>query len=57
MGEEKLTDKTLRDIILNFIIAGRDTSMSCHPEVADKVFEEVCSIEQSNSGAQGRILH
>jgi cytochrome P450 len=67
MGEEKLTDKTLRDIILNFIIAGRDTSavtltwffymMSCHPEVADKVFEEVCSIEQPNSGAQGRILH
>lgn len=67
MGDEKLTDKTLRDIILNFIIAGRDTSavtltwffymMSCHPEVADKVFEEVCSIEQPNSGAQGRILH
>lgn len=67
IGEEKLTDKTLRDIILNFIIAGRDTSavtltwffymMSCHPEVADKVFEEACSIEQPNSGAQGRILH
>lgn len=65
MGEEKLTDKTLRDIILNFIIAGRDTSavtltwffymMSCHPEVADKVFEEVCSIEQSNSGAQDLV--
>jgi cytochrome P450 len=45
------TNKALRDMILNFIIAGRDTTavtlswffymMICHPEVAHKIVEEL----------------
>ncbi|KAL1925315.1 uncharacterized protein VTP21DRAFT_198 [Calcarisporiella thermophila] len=47
----QLNDKQLRDIILNFIIAGRDTTagalswafycLSEHPQVVDKIYEEV----------------
>ncbi|KAL1922934.1 uncharacterized protein VTP21DRAFT_9310 [Calcarisporiella thermophila] len=50
---EPLSDKELRDIVLNFIIAGRDTTAGTlawtfyclmnHPEVEAKVYEEVCS--------------
>ena len=48
------TDKALRDMILNFIIAGRDTTavtlswffykMTCHPEIAHKIVEELAII-------------
>ncbi|KAL5727885.1 hypothetical protein ACHQM5_001029 [Ranunculus cassubicifolius] len=48
---ENITDKYLRDTILNFIIAGKDTSantmtwlfyMLCkHPLIQDKIFQEV----------------
>uniref|UniRef100_A0A1W7HBV9 Cytochrome P450 n=1 Tax=Scoparia dulcis TaxID=107240 RepID=A0A1W7HBV9_SCODU len=48
---EKMTDKYLRDIILNFLIAGKDSSantlawffyMLCkHPQVQEKVVQEV----------------
>lgn len=48
---ENITDKYLRDIILNFVIAGRDTTagtlswflyMLCkHPDVQEKIAKEV----------------
>ncbi|KAG6554469.1 hypothetical protein Mapa_003847 [Marchantia paleacea] len=48
---EPLSDKVLRDAILNFVIAGRDTSavtlawftymLSCNPEVAEKCYQEL----------------
>ncbi|KAI5070366.1 hypothetical protein GOP47_0014709 [Adiantum capillus-veneris] len=48
------SDKELRDAILNFVIAGRDTSaitlswfiycMCNHPHVADRVFEETVEV-------------
>ncbi|KAI5071574.1 hypothetical protein GOP47_0013825 [Adiantum capillus-veneris] len=48
------TDQELRDAILNFVIAGRDTSaitlswfiycVCTHPHVADKVFEETVEV-------------
>jgi len=51
---EVLTDKFLRDMVLSFLIAGRDTTacalswmmyMIClHPEVEEKVFQEVSSV-------------
>jgi cytochrome P450 len=47
-----LTDEELRDTILNFIIAGRDTTaqalswtfynLMLYPAIQDKVYEEVC---------------
>ncbi|KAG0628335.1 hypothetical protein M758_1G019000 [Ceratodon purpureus] len=50
------TNKALRDMILNFIIAGRDTTavtlswffymMTCHPEVADKIVEELVTVTE-----------
>lgn len=47
-------DTALRDMILNFIVAGRDTTagtltwffymMSSHPEIADKIFDELSTV-------------
>jgi cytochrome P450 len=55
-GTETYTDKNLRDTMLNFVIAGRDTTavtlswfvyMICsHPDVADKIHEELCTFEK-----------
>ncbi|KAL3691855.1 hypothetical protein R1sor_005506 [Riccia sorocarpa] len=59
--EEIYSDKALRDHVVNFIIAGRDTTaitlswftyMIClHPEVAEKIYEEVTELERSESSA------
>ncbi|KAJ7514485.1 hypothetical protein O6H91_23G046000 [Diphasiastrum complanatum] len=53
----QMNEKTLRDIVLNFIIAGRDTTaatlswfiymMALHPDIAERVFEELKQFEQS----------
>lgn len=50
-GEEGITDEELRDIIMNFLIAGRDTTANAlswafyrlclHPEVQDKAYQEI----------------
>jgi cytochrome P450 len=50
-AEEGISDKELRDIILNFLIAGRDTTANAlswafyrlciHPEVQKKAYEEI----------------
>ncbi|KAL2622214.1 hypothetical protein R1flu_002419 [Riccia fluitans] len=58
-SDEVFSDKVLRDHVVNFIIAGRDTSavtlswfiyMLClNPEVAEKIFEEVTCLEQNES--------
>lgn len=55
-GKNEFNDRALRDIILNFIVAGRDTSavamswffyMLCwHPEVTDKIREELNLLER-----------
>lgn len=49
-SEDCYSDKELRDISLDFLLAGRDTTaatlawfmyeMCCHPEVAEKIYEE-----------------
>lgn len=56
-GEEskaRFTNTALRDMILNFIIAGRDTTavtlswffymMTCHPKVAEKIVDELATV-------------
>ena len=50
-GDDGVTDKELRDIIMNFLIAGRDTTanslswafyrLCIHPEVQRKAYEEI----------------
>lgn len=57
--ENKLNDKSLRDVILNFIIAGRDTTattlswfiymLTQHPDVAEKIYEELRKFETQSS--------
>ncbi|XP_002978645.2 cytochrome P450 704B1 [Selaginella moellendorffii] len=53
-GEEAYTDKMLRDVVMNFMVAGRDTTaltlswffseLCKHPEVADKIVAEVSQV-------------
>lgn len=55
-GISVYTDKDLRDMILNFLVAGRDTTavtlswffymMTCHSEVAHKIVEELSAVTQ-----------
>ncbi|KAJ7528430.1 hypothetical protein O6H91_15G003300 [Diphasiastrum complanatum] len=58
-GEEVYSDKMLRDIVINFIIAGRDTtaltlswffSLLCkHPHVVEKILSEVAEVLGENA--------
>lgn len=55
---KELTDKTLRDTLLNFLIAGRDSSgltmswfiymMTLHPHIEEKLFEELRNLDTEN---------
>ncbi|KAH7300153.1 hypothetical protein KP509_24G046800 [Ceratopteris richardii] len=57
------TDRELRDAVLNFVIAGRDTSaitlswfifcICIHPHVADMVFEETKKVLDSQDSTRG----
>ncbi|KAF8399505.1 hypothetical protein HHK36_015372 [Tetracentron sinense] len=57
--ESKLTEKSLRDVVLNFVIAGRDTTATTlswsiylimtHPHVADKLFSELKALEEDRA--------
>ena len=54
-GDQHFTDKNFRDTLLNFLIAGRDTTavtlswfvymMTLHPHIAQKIFEELRKFE------------
>lgn len=49
-AEDRYSDKELRDAVIDFLLAGRDTTavtlawftyeMCCHPEIADKIYKE-----------------
>ena len=55
----KLTEKNLRDIVLNFVIAGRDTTATTlswfiymivtHSHVAEKLFSELVDFEKNRA--------
>ncbi|KAL5725547.1 long-chain fatty acid omega-monooxygenase [Ranunculus cassubicifolius] len=57
--ENNLNDKSLRDVVLNFVIAGRDTTATTlswaiymvmtHPEVADKLYNELKVFEEEQA--------
>ncbi|KAG0607846.1 hypothetical protein M758_8G059500 [Ceratodon purpureus] len=58
-GNQQFTDKNFRDTLLNFLIAGRDTTavtlswfvymMTLHPHVAQKILEELLNFEESEN--------
>ena len=49
-AEDHYNDVELRDVVVDFLVAGRDTTgvtlawfmyeICCHPEIADKVYQE-----------------
>ncbi|KAM2781678.1 hypothetical protein COP1_011402 [Malus domestica] len=58
-SESDLTDKSLRDVVLNFVIAGRDTTATTlswaiymvmtHPHVAEKLYSELKTFEEDQA--------
>lgn len=58
--DNKMTDKSLRDVVLNFVIAGRDTTATTltwaiymimsHEQVAEKLFLELKKFEDEVLG-------
>lgn len=58
-SEDELTDKSLRDVVLNFVIAGRDTTATTlswaiymimtHAHVAKKLYSELKSFEDDRA--------
>ncbi|VFQ95262.1 unnamed protein product [Cuscuta campestris] len=65
--ENKMDDKTLRDIVLNFVIAGRDTTATTlswaiymimtHDDVAEKLFSELEAMEKLRAEEENVSLH
>lgn len=66
--ESNFTDKSLRDIVLNFVIAGRDTTattlswaiymMMTHAQVADKLYSELRTFEEDRASEERlSLLH
>lgn len=64
-GDQQFTDKNFRDTLLNFLIAGRDTTagtlswlvymITSHPAVAQKLFEELRNFEGTEDTVQNRV--
>ncbi|XP_057542396.1 cytochrome P450 704B1 [Amaranthus tricolor] len=60
--ENNTTEKSLRDIVLNFVIAGRDTTATTlswaiymimtHENVAEKLYQELKNIEQERANEE-----
>lgn len=66
MGENNATDKSLRDVVLNFVIAGRDTTATTlswaiymvitHAHVADKLYLELKTFEENRAKEENVTL-
>ncbi|KAI3895072.1 hypothetical protein MKW92_017244 [Papaver armeniacum] len=58
-SENNLTDKSLRDVIINFLLAGRDTTASTlswfiymitvNPNIAEKIYTELITFEENQA--------
>lgn len=65
--ESHLTDKSLRDVVLNFVIAGRDTTATTlswaiymimtHNHVAEKLYDELKAFEEERAKEENVTLH
>ncbi|KAI3944109.1 hypothetical protein MKW92_037311 [Papaver armeniacum] len=57
--DNNLTDKSLRDVIINFVLAGRDTTgatlswfiymITVNPDVAEKIYKELITFEENQA--------
>ncbi|CAI9096568.1 OLC1v1032748C1 [Oldenlandia corymbosa var. corymbosa] len=64
--ENNMTDKSLRDVVLNFVIAGRDTTATTlswavymvmtHEEVAEKLYSELIALEESKANEENIMI-
>ncbi|GFQ02559.1 cytochrome p450 704b1 [Phtheirospermum japonicum] len=64
--DNNMTDKSLRDVVLNFVIAGRDTTATTlswaiymimsHDDVAEKLYSELKSFEKDRAKEEGVSL-
>ncbi|KAL3654243.1 hypothetical protein CASFOL_003924 [Castilleja foliolosa] len=64
--DNKMTDKSLRDVVLNFVIAGRDTTATTlswaiymvisHADMAEKLYSELRTFEQDRAKEEGISL-
>ncbi|PON90662.1 Cytochrome P450, E-class, group I [Trema orientale] len=64
--ESNLTDKSLRDVVLNFVIAGRDTTATTlswaiymimtHSHVAEKLYSELKTLEEDQAREENVTL-
>ena len=62
LGESNATDKSLKDVVLNFAIAGRDTTaptlswaiymFMTHAHVADKLYLELKKFEENRANEE-----
>lgn len=62
-----MTDKSLRDVVLNFVIAGRDTTATTltwaiymimsHEDVAEKLYSELKKFEEDRAEEEGVTLN
>lgn len=65
--ENSYDDKELRDVIISFVLAGRDTTavtlswftyeMCCHPEIADKIYEEGVAVIGKHTVVESAVEH
>ncbi|XP_058746980.1 cytochrome P450 704B1-like [Vicia villosa] len=66
LGEDNASDKSLRDVVLNFVIAGRDTTATTlswaiymvmtHSHVAEKLYLELKSFEENQAKEENVTL-
>ncbi|KAL0447035.1 UNVERIFIED_CONTAM: cytochrome [Sesamum latifolium] len=64
--QSNMTDKSLRDVVLNFVIAGRDTTATTlawaiymimtHKDIADKLYSELKRFEEDRAEEEGISL-
>ncbi|XXG73329.1 hypothetical protein AAC387_Pa07g2268 [Persea americana] len=64
--ESNLSEKDLRDVVLNFVIAGRDTTAATlswciymiitHPHVSERVYSELRAFEEERAKEEGVAL-
>jgi cytochrome P450 len=66
LGEDNASDKSLRDVVLNFVIAGRDTTATTlswaiymvmtHSHVAEKLYLELKTFEENQAKEENVTL-
>jgi len=66
-AEDSYNDKELRDVTIDFLLAGRDTTAAtlawfmyeicCHPEIADKIYNEGIEVVGKHTDFESMAEH